>query len=86
MISDSGSPCLSDFGLSKVLKLEGMTATSSEVGGSLRWMSPELFHDNLHSTKSDVWAYAMTVLASSVWKYFIKRLICFVCVCVCRRS
>lgn len=66
MISDTGRPCLSDFGLSKVLKLEGMTATS-ELGGSLRWMSPELLHDDdVHSAKSDVWAYAMTVLASSV--------------------
>ncbi|KAF8589944.1 ras GEF [Ramaria rubella] len=62
LISDTGRPCLSDFGLSRVLKLEGMT-TSSELAGSLRWMSPELLRDDVvPSTSSDVWAYAMTIL------------------------
>ena len=37
--------------------------TSSELVGSLRWMSPELLHDEgAISVNSDVWAYGMTVL------------------------
>jgi serine/threonine protein kinase len=63
LVSDSGVPCLSDFGLSRVLhEVRGMT-TSSELAGSLRWMSPELLHDDSGvSVSSDVWAYGMTVL------------------------
>jgi serine/threonine protein kinase len=37
--------------------------TSSETGGSLRWMAPELLHENLGvSVHSDIWAYGMTFL------------------------
>jgi son of sevenless len=58
---------LSDFGLSKVLMLKGMS-TTAEVTGSVRWMSPELLNGDIEiaNTKSDVWAYGMTILASSV--------------------
>ena len=45
--------------------LSGMT-TTAELGGTLRWMSPELIDGDTVSAKSDVWAYAMTVLASSM--------------------
>ena len=38
--------------------------TSSDVGGSLRWMSPELFNGEKRSVASDVWAYGMTMLVS----------------------
>ncbi|KAF8588244.1 kinase-like protein [Ramaria rubella] len=62
LVSDSGVPFLTDFGLSRSLgDAAGMT-TSSDVGGSLRWMSPELFHNEKISEASDVWAYGMTVL------------------------
>ncbi|KAF8508835.1 kinase-like domain-containing protein, partial [Gautieria morchelliformis] len=63
LVSDSGRPCLSDFGLSKVLMLKGMS-TTAEVTGSVRWMSPELLNGDIDiaNTKSDVWAYGMTVL------------------------
>jgi serine/threonine protein kinase len=57
---------LSDFGLSKVLMLKGMS-TTAEVTGSVRWMSPELLNGNIEvaNTKSDVWAYGMTALVGS---------------------
>jgi len=62
LISNEGRPCLSDFGLARILKLEGMTPTS-EQAGSLRWMSPELLRDDIiPSASSDVWAFGMTVL------------------------
>ncbi|GJJ12478.1 hypothetical protein Clacol_006720 [Clathrus columnatus] len=65
LMSDDGRPCLSDFGLSSVLRQEGLTATT-EHAGSLAWMSPELLQAQaipaIPTTYSDVWAYAMTVL------------------------
>ncbi|KAF8508158.1 kinase-like domain-containing protein, partial [Gautieria morchelliformis] len=63
LVLDSGRPCLSDFGLSKVLMLKGMS-TTADVTGSVRWMSPELLNGDIEivNTKSDVWAYGMTVL------------------------
>ncbi|KAF8510231.1 kinase-like domain-containing protein [Hysterangium stoloniferum] len=62
LMSDAGRPCLSDFGLAKVLKEGGMTATRGLIG-TIRWMSPELLKDGVvPSAESDVWAYAMTVL------------------------
>jgi serine/threonine protein kinase len=61
---------LSDFGLSKVLMLKGMS-TTAEVTGSVRWMSPELLSGDIEiaNTKGDVWAYGMTALVSSVSFY-----------------
>jgi len=62
LVLDSGVPCLSDFGLSRSLKVEDMS-TTSELAGCLRWMSPELLVDHvIASSSSDVWAFGMTVL------------------------
>jgi serine/threonine protein kinase len=41
--------------------------TSSEVAGSLRWMSPELIRGNPVSVSSDVWAYGMTALVRVIF-------------------
>ncbi|KIJ52447.1 hypothetical protein M422DRAFT_156722 [Sphaerobolus stellatus SS14] len=61
LISDKGVPHLSDFGLSRILRESFGLTTSSEAGGALRWMAPELFHEKV-TTASDVWAYGMTIL------------------------
>jgi serine/threonine protein kinase len=71
LITDSGRPCLSDFGLSKVLLLSGMT-TTADMRGTLRWISPELIEGETISAESDVWAYAMTVLASPMSDFLIR--------------
>ena len=64
LVSDSGVPCLTDFGLSRSLgDAIGMT-TSSDAAGSLRWMAPEIFRYDKVGKVSDVWAYGMTVLVS----------------------
>jgi serine/threonine protein kinase len=64
LVSNAGDPCLTDFGLARILNdTRGMT-TSSEVAGSLRWMSSELIRDEMPRESSDVWAYGMTVLVS----------------------
>ncbi|KAF8583030.1 kinase-like protein [Ramaria rubella] len=62
LVSDAGIPCLTDFGLSRIISDIKGTTTSSEPAGSVRWMSPELLHDDRVSKSSDIWAYGMTIL------------------------
>jgi serine/threonine protein kinase len=64
LVSDAGVPCLTDFGLSRILSDTWGMTTSSDTAGSLRWMSPELFNHERLRESSDVWAYGMTVLVS----------------------
>ncbi|KAF8517273.1 kinase-like protein, partial [Hysterangium stoloniferum] len=64
LVSDEGVPCLTDFGLSRLvgdITMTGLT-TSSNVGGSLHWMAPELLRNVTPNNKSDVWAFGMTIL------------------------
>ncbi|KIJ27044.1 hypothetical protein M422DRAFT_128068, partial [Sphaerobolus stellatus SS14] len=65
LVSEDGTPCITDFGLSRLLKESelGLT-TSSNAAGSLRWMAPELLQGGLTkvSKESDVWAFGMTIL------------------------
>jgi len=68
LVSDTGVPCLTDFGLSRILNETGGMSTSSDAAGSLRWMSPELLHDDKVSESSDVWAYGMTMLEITTGK------------------
>ncbi|KAF8517248.1 kinase-like domain-containing protein, partial [Hysterangium stoloniferum] len=62
LVSDEGVPCLTDFGLSRFVDDVTRLTTSSNVGGSLRWMAPELLHNGKPSRQSDVWAFGMTML------------------------
>ncbi|KAF8517258.1 kinase-like domain-containing protein, partial [Hysterangium stoloniferum] len=63
LVSDDGVPCLTDFGLSRFVDDVSLLTTSSNVGGSLRWMAPELLlHNEKHSRESDVWAFGMMIL------------------------
>ncbi|KAF8502429.1 kinase-like domain-containing protein [Hysterangium stoloniferum] len=68
LVSDEGIPCLTDFGLSRILDDSGMrvVTTSMNVAGSLRWTAPELLsatETRPHvDEKSDIWAFGMTVL------------------------
>jgi serine/threonine protein kinase len=56
-------PKVSDFGFSRVVGESGQGKTSAAVG-PLRWMPPESLRDKEYSEKSDVWAYAITILGS----------------------
>ncbi|KIJ47197.1 hypothetical protein M422DRAFT_130463, partial [Sphaerobolus stellatus SS14] len=56
LVSEAGTPCITDFGLSRLLKESGLT-TSSDVAGSLRWMAPELLRNEKVTNASDVWAF-----------------------------
>ena len=66
LISDTGTPCLSDFGLTVMAdtSLGGHgTSTNTAVAGAVRWMAPEILApsefglENARKTfKSDVYA------------------------------
>ncbi|KZT33312.1 kinase-like protein [Sistotremastrum suecicum HHB10207 ss-3] len=62
LVTDWGVPCLTDFGMSRVLDdatLWKTTAGSST--GTYQYMGPELFSEEGHvSVESDIYAYAMT--------------------------
>lgn len=51
-----------DFGTARMLMssltLANLTGTSK---GTLLFLAPELFEGEMHSEKSDVWAFGMTV-------------------------
>ncbi|KIJ23103.1 hypothetical protein M422DRAFT_196339, partial [Sphaerobolus stellatus SS14] len=61
LVSSDGTPCLTDFGLSKILDEHGFT-TTAPISGSIRWMAPELLKNEKTTVESDIWAFGMTLL------------------------
>ncbi|KAF8897338.1 kinase-like domain-containing protein [Infundibulicybe gibba] len=64
-INKDGKPLIADFGLSKVVEdITGVPFTQScGILDSSRWFAPELSHDKaVLSTKSDIYAFGMTML------------------------
>ena len=54
-----------DFGLSRILSDESLWVTSaSEVGGTARWMAPELLsaEQKTVTTESDMYAFGITII------------------------
>jgi len=65
LISDDGTPCIIDFGLSRILGNTPGPTTTTHASGTLRWMAPELFEEDQKVTKQcDIWAYGMTLIVS----------------------
>ncbi|KAF9218428.1 kinase-like protein [Gyrodon lividus] len=66
LVTSNGVPCLSDFGLSKILLSSGLLASATAVKGTWRWMARELADYRVEHAKpdekSDVWAFGMTAL------------------------
>lgn len=62
MMDSKGQPRLLDFGLSVVLEDADFWQSLSSAQGTLQWMSPELLNgtQSHFTTKSDVYAYAIT--------------------------
>jgi len=65
LVNDEHEAHIADFGLSRILGESGFTTKS--VGGTYRWMAPELLAPRGESipqvsVASDVWAFGMTVL------------------------
>ena len=64
-MNDQHEVRITDFGLSRILGESGFTTKS--VGGTYRWMAPELLAPEGEvvpqvTVASDVWAFGMTVL------------------------
>jgi serine/threonine protein kinase len=55
---DNNTAHLSDFGLSNVIdELQGPSFFTSKVGGSARWIAPELLQDATPAMSSDVYSF-----------------------------
>ncbi|KDQ58035.1 hypothetical protein JAAARDRAFT_34851 [Jaapia argillacea MUCL 33604] len=78
MITDSGSACIVDLGLSSVVSTANFT--TANIAGSCRWMAPEIMNppdladddDDYHipfTTASDVYSFGMTALEIFTGKY-----------------
>ncbi|KIJ27061.1 hypothetical protein M422DRAFT_138631, partial [Sphaerobolus stellatus SS14] len=61
LVSEDGTLCITDFGLSQLLKESGLT-TPSNAAGFLRWMAPELLASQKVTNASDVWAFGMMII------------------------
>ncbi|KLO16775.1 kinase-like protein, partial [Schizopora paradoxa] len=72
LISSSGEPLLTDFGVSHMIACSlsaagGTTSNLSSPKGTVRWMAKELFQSDEytdpqpHSKTSDVWAFGMVI-------------------------
>lgn len=85
LLSDSGVPLLTDFGLSRVQESfvsKGYYSTATPRG-SMRWLAYEYFNhpdaEEFHfSMKTDVWAFGMTLLVRRKGRYLI---ICYNFIC-----
>ncbi|KAK0184021.1 kinase-like domain-containing protein [Armillaria mellea] len=68
LVKDDLSCCLSDFGLALAVESQIGASSSSRafLGGSLRWMPPEIMDDNLfdpaYITARDVYSFGCTVI------------------------
>ncbi|KLO20379.1 kinase-like protein [Schizopora paradoxa] len=72
LVSDSGKPLLTDFGLSRLMHVTDISRSidSAGVKGTTRWMAIEFFRSillfpsevetlHMHTKQSDVWAFGM---------------------------
>jgi serine/threonine protein kinase len=68
LLDDKLNPRLTDFGLSRMMATSTLWATSTKsIGGTLRWMAPELVNqdDAKPTAASDVYAFGMTCYVRS---------------------
>jgi len=68
---DEGVPKITDFGMSRISGDgsgdSGAKQTKSDVG-PLKYMPPESIMDRIYSTKSDIWAFGVTIIEIATQK------------------
>ncbi|KAF9453395.1 kinase-like protein [Macrolepiota fuliginosa MF-IS2] len=78
MVTSTGSACLADFGLSSVVDADILRWTSLEtatqVGGTARWMAPELFDDERGEMVRPTTAGDIYALASVMYEVLTDRI------------
>jgi len=60
LLTGSGDPKISDFGMSRIVETTGEGKTKSDIG-PVRWMAPESLAKRIYSKKSDVWTFGIVV-------------------------
>jgi predicted Ser/Thr protein kinase len=66
LLTASGDPKISDFGMSRILKETQQGKTYNSIG-PIRWMAPESLAQQTYSKKSDVWSFGIVV-----WEIFAQ--------------
>ena len=68
LVSPDGDPLLADFGVSRMLIASGTLDHTTNIRGTARWMAVELLLPTeegdalaLQTTRTDVWAFGMTI-------------------------
>jgi predicted Ser/Thr protein kinase len=61
LLANDGTPKISDFGMSRVIKDSAASGKTKATVIPLRWMAPENLQDRSYSIKSDVWSYGILV-------------------------
>jgi len=68
LVSETGKPCIGDFGLSENIiegtgnsTNRGWTSSAFKYGGNPRWQAPELFDDPRRTRSSDVFAFGRVI-------------------------
>jgi serine/threonine protein kinase len=73
---------LSDFGLSNVInELQGPSFFTSKVGGSARWIAPELLQDATPAMSSDVYSFGSVAFYVSGQSFKISILVLIPTLC-----
>ena len=69
LVGDDGHAALCDFGLSMVLDGGATGFSTSNVGGTLRYLAPEQLTDDEggRSVQGDVYSYACTYAEVRIW-------------------
>ncbi|KAF8596587.1 kinase-like protein, partial [Ceratobasidium sp. AG-I] len=66
LISDNGTPMLTDFGNAILKENMPLTATTTKYALSERWAAPEVVNHNLHSRAADVYALGMVCIQATM--------------------
>jgi hypothetical protein len=61
LLSSTGVPKISDFGMSRVLTREDEEGKTKTNIGPIRWMAPESIANRIYSKKSDIWSFGIVV-------------------------